>query len=64
MLLRELKAAKDRFDIFTARVKVQQPLYSQWIEVKISAKNMQEANKLLIAQYGPGTVVAGLRRLK
>ena len=62
MLLNELK--DKRFDLFTARVKVTHPNYSQWIDVKISAMNMQQARKLLLAQYGPGTMVTALRRSK
>lgn len=63
MLIRELKSLS-KFSLFTARVKVLQPNYSQWIEVTISAKNTQEAKKLLIAQYGPGTQVTALRIIK
>lgn len=62
MLLRELQTVS--FDLFTARVKVLHPNYSQWIDVQISAKNIQEAKKLLLNQYGPKAVVAALRRSK
>jgi hypothetical protein len=63
MLLREFGVIDKNFSIFTARVKVVSPNYSQWIEVKISAKNTQEAQRLLKAQYGPNTMVAALRRM-
>jgi capsular polysaccharide biosynthesis protein len=63
MLLREL-AKPYTFKTFTARVKVRQPVYSQWIQVQISAKNKQEAQKLLLAQYGPGTQISGLVQQK
>lgn len=62
MLLREFSKIDPKFSIFTARVKVVNPNYTQWIEVQISAKNMQEARRLLIAQYGPKTIVAALRK--
>lgn len=62
MLLREFSKIDLKFSIFTARVKVVNPNYTQWIEVQISAKNMQEARRLLIAQYGPKTIVAALRK--
>lgn len=64
MLLREISKIEPKFSIFTARVKVFNPNYSQWIEVQIPAKNMQEAKRLLIAQYGPNTIVAALRKTK
>lgn len=60
MLIREIKSTP--FDLFVARVKVHNPNYSQWIEVQISARNMQEAKKLLLSQYGPKSVIAGLRK--
>jgi hypothetical protein len=62
MLLRELRTIS--FGLFTARVKVSQPNYSQWIDVQISAKNTQQAIKLLQVQYGPNAVVAAVRRTK
>lgn len=63
MLLREFNSTDKNFSIFTARVKVTSPNYSQWIEVKLSAKNTQEAQRLLKAQYGPNTVVGALRKV-
>ena len=63
MILREL-APPYTFKMFTARVKVRQPIYSQWIQVQISAKNKQEALKLLMAQFGPGTVITGIVQQK
>ena len=62
MLLREFSKLETKFSVFTARVKVVSPNYSQWIEVQISAKNTQEAKRLLTAQYGPNTVIAGIRK--
>ena len=64
MLLREFSQSNDSFSVFTARVKVVSPNYGQWIEVKVSAKNTQEAQRLLKAQYGPNTVVAALRKIQ
>ncbi len=60
MLIREIKS--NIYGVFIARVQVQQPNYSQWIDAQISAKNMQEARKLLLAQYGPKAKIAGLRK--
>jgi len=60
MLIKEIKSSD--YSLFTARVQVQQPNYRQWIEVQISAKNMQEAKKLLLGQYGAGSKIAGLRK--
>jgi hypothetical protein len=62
MLLRELKTVS--FELFTAKVKIFQPNYSQWIDVQISAKNIQQAKNLLLTQYGPNTVVTALRKVK
>ena len=63
MLLRELKQA-DLFSLFTANVKVRQAFYSQWIPVQVSARNIQEAKKIIQAQYGNDAVITGLRKLK
>ena len=60
MLIREIKS--NIYNVFTARVQVRQPNYSQWIDAQISAKNMQEARKLLLSQYGPNAKIAGLRK--
>lgn len=60
MLIREVKS--NIYNVFIARVQVQQPNYSQWIDAHVSAKNMQEARKLLLAQYGPRSKIAGLRK--
>jgi hypothetical protein len=62
MLLREF--TKYDFKIFTARVKIRQPIYSQWISVQISAKNKQEAQKLLKSMYGPDTIITNLVQQK
>jgi hypothetical protein len=62
MLLRELRTVS--FDLFSAKVKVVQPNYSQWIDVQISAKNTQQAIKLLQVQYGPNATVTAVRRTK
>lgn len=60
MLIREIKS--NIYSVFVARVQVRQPNYSQWIDAQISAKNMQEARKLLLSQYGPQARIAGLRK--
>lgn len=63
MLLRELKSVGE-FIIFTANVRVRQYNYSQWIPVQISARNTQEAKKLIQAQYGVDSMITGLRKSK
>jgi hypothetical protein len=63
MLLRELDQ-KGGFSIFTANVRVKQRYYSQWIPVQVSARNMQEAKKLIQAQYGPDATINGIRNSK
>lgn len=62
MLLRELKSTN--FFVFTANVKVRQRNYSQWIPVQVSARNMQEAKRLIQAQYGVDSMITGLRKSK
>lgn len=62
MLLRELKSTN--FFVFTANVKVRHRNYSQWIPVQVSARNMQEAKKLIQAQYGVDSMITGLRKSK
>lgn len=63
MLLREIKQ-KSNFETFIADVKIKQPFYSQIIPVTISARNQQEARKLLQAQYGKDATITGLRKSK
>lgn len=60
MLIKEIKSSL--FTVFSAKVKVRQPNYSQWIDVQISARNIQEAKKLLLSQYGPDATVIGIRK--
>jgi hypothetical protein len=60
MLLREFHTAS--YILFIAKVRVVQPNYSQWIDVQIPAKSMQEAKNLLLAQYGPNAKITGLRK--
>ena len=60
MLIREMKSSG--FLMFTADVKIKHTHYSQIIPVKISARNVQEARRLLQAQYGKDSVITGLRK--
>lgn len=62
MLLREIK--QTQFHIFTANVKVRSKFYSQIIQIQISARNTQEAKRLIQAQYGTDTQITGLRMEK
>jgi hypothetical protein len=63
MLIREF-STKAGFAIFTANVRVRQKYYSQWIPVQVSARNIQEARKALLAQYGPDATITGIRQSK
>jgi hypothetical protein len=63
MFLRELKDTKI-FSIFVATVQVKQQFYSQWIPVQVSARNMQEAKRQILAQYGLDAKISGLRVAK
>ena len=63
MLIREFSTAAG-FAIFIANVKVRQKYYSQWIPVQISARNMHEARRALLAQYGPDAIITGMRQSK
>jgi|TARA_Y100000389_G_scaffold113671_1_gene110807 hypothetical protein len=61
MLLREIKI-NNGFQIFAAYVKVKQKFYSQTIPVQVSARTIQAARAIILAQYGRSTVITGLRR--
>lgn len=61
MLLREFK---NNFLIFSADVRIKHPHYSQLIPIQISARNAQEAKKIIQAQYGATAVITGLRKVK
>lgn len=63
MFLRELEQ-KSAFSIFTANIKVRQQFYSQWIPVQVSARNIEEAKRIILGQYGAGTAITGLRKSK
>lgn len=60
MLLRELQ--NKNFDIFVADVRVRHKYYSQAIKVQISARNIQEARKQLLATYGKDATIIGLKK--
>jgi hypothetical protein len=60
MILREIR--NQSFDTFRADVRIKHKFYSQIVPVIISAKNAQEAKKLLQAQYGASAVVMGIRK--
>lgn len=52
------------FDLYRARVKVKQPLYTNSIEVAVYAKNPGEATALLRAQYGTDAVVTAVSKVQ
>lgn len=62
MILREVH--KSGFILFTADVKVKHQFYSQIIPVQVSARNAQEARKLIQQQYGSNATVTGIRKSK
>ena len=62
MLLREVKLTQ--FYIFAANVRVRSKFYSQIIPIQISARNTQEAKKIIQAQYGMDSQITGLRMEK
>ncbi len=48
------------FHVYTARVKVKNPNYSQSIDVAVFAKSPEMARLLLQGQYGRDAVVSGI----
>ena len=48
------------FHVYQARVKVQNPLYANSMDVAIFAKNPQMARQLLMAQYGKDSVITNV----
>ena len=48
------------FHVYQARVKVQNPLYANSMDVAIFAKNPQMARQLLTAQYGKDSLVTNV----
>ena len=51
------------FQIYAARVRVKNPLYTNSIDVAVFAKNPSMARALLRAQYGTDSVVADVRKI-
>lgn len=51
------------FGLYSARVKVKNPMYTQGIDVAVYAKNPQMARELLKAQYGNDSIVADVRKI-
>lgn len=51
------------FHVYSARVKVKNPDYSQSIDVAVFAKSPEMARLLLIGQYGKDSVVSGIRKI-
>lgn len=57
------EAVAPGFSVYTARVKVKNPEYSQSIDVAVFAKSPQMARMLLQAQYGKDAVVSGVVKI-
>lgn len=55
---------KAPFFMFMADLRIRQKFYSQAIKVQTSARNVIEARKQIMAQYGPDTKIISLRRMK
>jgi hypothetical protein len=41
-----------KYKLWTAPVRIQQPNYTGYIDVTVTAENMQDARRLMRAQYG------------
>ena len=53
----------DGFDLYSARVRVKNPMYTQGVDVAVYAKNPQMARELLKSQYGSDSIVADVRKI-
>lgn len=51
------------FQVYAARVRVKNPLYSTSVEVAVFAKNASMARALLQAQFGSDSLVADVRKI-
>lgn len=51
------------FQVYAARVRVKNPLYSNSVEVAVFAKNVTMARAILQAQFGHDSVVTDVRRI-
>ncbi len=51
------------FQVYAARVRVKNPLYSNSVELAIFAKNPSMARALLQAQFGPDSIVSDVRKI-
>lgn len=51
------------FQVYAARVRVKNPMYTTSAEVAIFAKNTAMARALLQAQFGPDSVVTDVRKI-
>lgn len=51
------------FNLYRARVRVKQPLYTNSVEVAVYAKSTGEATALLRAQYGSDAVVTAVSKV-
>ena len=51
------------FNVYTARVRVKNPAYSQSIDVAVFAKSPEMARLLLQGQYGRDAVVSGITKV-
>lgn len=51
------------FDVYAARVRVKNPLYSTSIDVAVFAKSPAMARLLLQAQYGNDSIVTNVQKI-
>lgn len=61
----KIKDVYPKYKLWTAPVRIKQPDYVGMIEVTVTATNMQDARKLMRAQYGvPDWHIGSVREVK
>lgn len=51
------------FQVYAARVRVKNPLYTSSVDTAVFAKNASMARALLQAQFGSDSIVADVRKI-
>ena len=61
----KVKDVYPKYKLWTAPVRIKQPDYTGFIEVTVTAANMQDARKLMRAQYGvPDWHIGSVKEVK
>lgn len=61
----KVKEIYPKYKLWTAPVRIKQPDYTGYIDVTVTAANMQDARKLMRAQYGvPDWHVGSVKEVK